>query len=80
MRKKSWAFVAVVSLVLMHQFLFTTAYSKAPNFIAQWFFTAALTGLASYALGLMVFGDKLSFVSSLGLVVIFIGLAMLKFG
>ena len=80
MRSKDWPFWWMIPAILAHQFLFTAAYAKAPNFVAQWFLTAALTGLASYVLGVAMFGDKMSLINAAGILMIFAGLAMLKFG
>lgn len=80
MRANGWPFWWVIPGVLLHQYLFTTAYAKAPSFAAQWFLTAAITGLASYGMGVAAFGDRVSLVNVSGIVLILAGLAMLKFG
>lgn len=80
MRSHAWSFLGVLPLIVAHQFLFTSAYAKAPNFVAQWFFTAAATGLASFLLGLVVFGDKLNTTHLAGIALVFGGLALLKLG
>jgi multidrug transporter EmrE-like cation transporter len=80
MRAKGWPFYWVLPAIVAHQFLFTAAYAKAPNFVAQWFLTAALTGLASFVLGVTLFGDKLNLVNVAGIFMVFGGLALLKLG
>ncbi|MFZ4504688.1 MAG: hypothetical protein ACOYM1_12145 [Methylovulum sp.] len=80
MRANGWPFLWVIPAILAHQFLFVTAYAKSENFIAQWFLTAALTGVASFVLGVVMFGDKINAINAAGVVVIFVGLAMLKLG
>lgn len=78
MRSKDWSFWWLVPAILCHQFLFTAAYAKAPNFVAQWFLTAALTGVASCLMGVMLFGDKVNIFNAAGIVLIFAGLLLLK--
>jgi multidrug transporter EmrE-like cation transporter len=80
MRANGWPFLWVLPAILANQFLFTAAYAKAPNFVIQWFLTAAVTSLASLILGVTMFGDKLSMVNSAGILLVFVGVAMLKFG
>jgi multidrug transporter EmrE-like cation transporter len=80
MRAKGWPFLWVLPAILIHQFLFTAAYAKAPNFVAQWFLTAALTGLASFVMGVTLFGDKLSAANVSGILMVVGGLALLKLG
>ena len=58
MRAKGFSFWMVLPFVLMAQYLFVTAYSKAPNFIVQWFLTSALSGMFAVLFGVLVFGDK----------------------
>jgi multidrug transporter EmrE-like cation transporter len=78
MRSYGWSFIALIPLVFLHQYLFTTAYAKAPNFVAQWFFTMALTGTAAYLMGVLVFGDRLAFVHLAGVLLIVCGIVLLK--
>lgn len=80
MRARGWSFVSMVPLILAHQFLFTYAYTKAPNFILQWFVTAALTALGSFAMGLWLFGDRVTPMSVAGVALVFVGLALMKLG
>ena len=79
MRSMGWPFIWAIPAILAHQYLFITAYSKAPNFVIQWFLTAAITGFASFILGWIVFGDKLSWINAVGMLLIFVGLGMLRF-
>lgn len=78
MRSRGWPFPYTIPLVLVHQFLFTTAYTKAPNFILQWFLTAALTAGLSLVMGILVFGDRFSLVNAAGALLVFVGLALMK--
>lgn len=80
MRTKGWPFWWLIPAILAHQFFFTTAYAKAPNFVAQWFLTAAITGLASYIFGVTLFGDKIVILHVVGILMIMGGVALLKFG
>lgn len=80
MRAKDFPFWSLIPLILLHQYFFTTAYAKAPNFIFQWFITAALTSLASVVMGIWLFGDKVSVMNAAGVVLVFIGIAMMRLG
>jgi multidrug transporter EmrE-like cation transporter len=80
MRSRGWPFAYTLPLVLVHQFLFTTAYAKAPNFILQWFLTSALTAGLSLLMGLLIFGDRFSLINAIGVLLVFGGLALMKLG
>ncbi len=78
MRSRGWPFLGTIPLVLIHQFLFTTAYAKAPNFILQWFLTSALTSILSLLMGMLVFGDRISPINAVGVLLVFAGLALMR--
>lgn len=80
MRARHWPFLLVIPAILVHQWLFTTAYARAPNFLLQWFLTAAVTGLVSYVLGIAAFGDRVSPTSVGGVILVMVGLAMMRTG
>ena len=79
MRVQNLSFAYVLPAIVFHQYLFTTAYANAPNFVVQWFFTAAITGFASYLMGVFLFQDKINHVNIFGIAFIFIGLFLLKY-
>lgn len=80
MRAKGWPFWCLIPIILAHQYLFTAAYQKAPSFVIQWFLTAAITGVASYGLGVLVLSEKISGLSATGIAVVMLGLALMKLG
>ncbi len=80
MRERGLPFLAVTPAILVHQYLFVTAYAQAPSFVAQWFATSAITGVASFALGAAVMGETFSLPALAGIVLIAVGCALLKLG
>ena len=77
MRSKNFSFLMLIPFILISQWLFISAYAKAPNFTVQWFITAGLTGMASVLFGAFMFGDNLNWNHYLGVVLVFIGLSLL---
>lgn len=76
-RAKDFSFFLLAPLILLTQWLFITAYAKAPNFTAQWFLTTALSGILSVVFGAVLFGDGFGWQQYLGVFVTMIGLSLL---
>lgn len=73
------SFLWAIPFVLLHQYLFIFNYTKAPNFIIIWFVTAGITSALSILIGYYFFKDILTIYQIVGVVLILIGMAFLRF-
>jgi drug/metabolite transporter (DMT)-like permease len=77
-RKYGVAFLALMPLIVAHQYFFLTAYTKAGNFTIIWFFSVALTSVTALAVGVLIFHDILTWKSILGILLILCGVVLTK--
>jgi drug/metabolite transporter (DMT)-like permease len=77
-RKYGIAFLMLVPLVIVHQYFFLTAYTKAENFTLIWFFVAALTSVVALIIGHFIFHDVVSWQNYVGIALIVIGVTLTK--
>lgn len=73
------SFLFAIPFILLHQYMFTLNYTKAPNFLLIWFVTTGITALLSFLFGYLIFKNTLTIFQIAGAICILAGLVMMRF-
>ncbi len=77
-RKYGVAFLALIPIIVVHQYFFLSAYTKSENFTLIWFLAVALTSMMALGIGHLVFSDAFTWKDGLGIFLILAGVVLTK--
>lgn len=72
------SFLFAIPFILLHQYLFTYNYIKAPNFTIIWFISTAIAATLSFLAGQIFFKDILNVYQVVGIVFVLVGLVLMR--